>query len=96
MFRIVGCVCLFLLLASCVVPMAAQTAAATSGSVAMPTVATYYGCVDNTTGAISIVSKTTVCQSAEHKISWNQVGPRGPQGPQGPQGVEGPTWRECN
>jgi hypothetical protein len=90
MFRIVGCVCVFILLASSALPMAAQQPAASSASVPVPTVVTYYGCVNNTTGAIRIVSKTAVCKSTEHKIRWNQVGPRGPQGPQGPQGAQGP------
>jgi hypothetical protein len=60
----------------------------------------YYGCVNNTTGASRIVSKATICKSTEHKISWNEVGPRGLQGskgnqgnpgPQGPRGPQGPT-----
>lgn len=55
-----------------------------------PQVTTYYGCVNNSTGAIRIVSKGTVCKSTEHKINWNQVGPQGPQGPKGPQGAQGP------
>jgi hypothetical protein len=58
-----------------------------------PQVTTYYGCVNNSTGAIRIVSKTTVCKSTEHKINWNEVGPKGPPGPKGargPQGLQGP------
>lgn len=60
---------------------------------------TYYGCVDNTTGAVRIVSKATVCKATEHKIHWDQEGPQGtpgaqgaqgPAGPQGPQGLQGP------
>ena len=62
-------------------------------------VVTYYGCVNQATGAITIVSKTTVCSAGFSKISWNQAGPQGPkgvtgatgaQGAQGPQGVQGP------
>ena len=62
-------------------------------------VVTYYGCVNNSTGAITIVSKSTVCSAGFSKISWNQAGPQGPkgatgatgaQGSQGPQGVQGP------
>jgi hypothetical protein len=74
--------------------MAAQPPAAASASVAMPTVVTYYGCVNNTTGAIRIVSKTTMCKSTENKIHWNQVGRQGPKGPQGVQGPQGPQGRK--
>jgi len=51
----------------------------------------YYACVNNTTGAITIVSKSTVCKTGYHKIQWNQQGPAGPAGPQGPQGPQGPS-----
>src|SRR5580704_432295 len=106
MFRISVCVCAFFLLACCVLPMAAQRSAASADATLQPAVVTYYGCVNNTTGAIRIVSKATICKSTEHKINWNQVGPRGPQGPKGnqgnqgrqgprgpqaPQGIQGPT-----
>lgn len=89
MFRISVCVVALFLLACCVLPLAAQPKAQ-AVSVGMPMVTTYYGCVNNTTGAIRIVSKTTACKSTEHKIHWNQVGPQGPQGPQGPAGPQGP------
>jgi hypothetical protein len=69
---------------------AAQQPAAPAGGIQSPAVVTFFGCVDNTTGAIRIVSKTTVCQSSEQKIHWNQKGPQGSQGPQGPQGQQGP------
>jgi hypothetical protein len=82
MFRTSVCVCVLFLLACCALPMAAQQS--------QPQVTTYYGCVNNSTGAIRIVSKTTVCKSTEHKINWNQVGPQGPQGPKGNQGAQGP------
>jgi hypothetical protein len=52
-------------------------AAATASTV------TYYSCVTNSTGAIKIVGKATVCGTGKHKISWNNTGPRGPQGPAG-------------
>lgn len=55
---------------------------------------TYYACVNNTTGAITIVSKNTTCQTGYHKIQWNQQGLKGPQGPTGstgPTGPQGPT-----
>jgi len=54
-----------------------------------PAVVTIVSCVNNATGAIRIVSNTTVCKSTEHKIEWNQKGARGPQGPQGLQGRQG-------
>jgi hypothetical protein len=94
MFRISVCVCAFLLLACCALPMAAQQQA---GSAILPPAVTFYGCVNNSTGAIRIVQLATACKSTEHKIHWNQVGPQGPQGPQGakgpqgPQGPQGPT-----
>jgi hypothetical protein len=61
---------------------------------------TYYGCVNNTTGDLIIVSAATTCKSGFHKIQWNETGPPGPDGPkgatgpagpQGPQGPAGPT-----
>ena len=85
MSRTSVCVCVLFLLACCALPMAAQQG--------QPQVTTYYGCVNNSTGAIRIVNKTTVCKSTEHKINWNEVGPEGPRGPkgaQGPQGLQGP------
>jgi len=78
MFRISVCVCAFALLACCVLPLAAQ-----------PMATTFYGCVNNATGGIRIVTASTTCKSTEHKIQWNQVGPQGPQGPQGPKGAQG-------
>jgi hypothetical protein len=83
MFRISVCICAFFLLACCVLPMAAQPSAQSADAILQPAVVTYYGCVNNTTGAIRIVSKATICKSTEHKISWNEVGPRGLQGPKG-------------
>jgi len=76
-------------LASCVLLVAAQQPVLAQARLT-PAVATYYGCVNNSSGAIRIVSKTTACQSTEHKISWNQIGPQGPQGPKGPAGPQGP------
>src|SRR5437588_12900327 len=55
------------------------------------TTTVYYACVNNTTGAIQIVSSTTTCPTGTHKIHWNQQGPVGPAGPQGPQGPQGQT-----
>jgi hypothetical protein len=90
MFRMSVCVCVFFLLACCVLPMAAQQSAPSANLDVSPAVVTYYGCVNNATGAIRIVSKATVCKATEHKINWNQVGPRGPKGNQGNQGPRGP------
>jgi hypothetical protein len=70
------------LLACYAMPLAAQEG--------QPQVTTYYGCVNNSTGAIRIVSKSTTCKSTEHKINWNQVGPQGSPGPKGPKGAPGP------
>lgn len=89
MFRISVCVCAFLLLAVCILPMAAQQQTGSDNAVLPPAV-TFYGCVNNSTGAIRIVQSSTTCKSTEHKIHWNQVGPPGPRGPRGPQGAQGP------
>src|SRR5271154_1152055 len=89
MFRISTCLSVFLLLAGCVLPVAAQQQA--SSNELSPAVVTYYGCVNNSTGDIRIVSKSTVCKSTEQKINWNQVGPKGPKGNTGAQGPKGAT-----
>jgi hypothetical protein len=52
---------------------------------------TFYGCVNNSTGAITIVSASTTCKTGTHKIQWNQTGPTGPTGPKGATGPAGPT-----
>jgi hypothetical protein len=52
-------------------------------------ITTYYACVTNATGALHLVSSTATCKATEHKIQWNDPGPRGPAGPQGPQGPPG-------
>jgi hypothetical protein len=94
MFRINVSACAFFL--ACVLPVAAQPQAASANAVLSPAAVTYYGCVNNSTGAIRLVSKTTTCKATEHKINWNEIGPRGPQGnqgnqgPRGPQGAQGP------
>ena len=51
----------------------------------------YYGCVNNTTGGIAIVSASTTCKTGFHKIQWDQTGPQGPAGPKGATGATGPT-----
>ena len=80
MFRINVCVCAFFLLACDVLPMAAQPSVqppiVLANLALIPAGETYYGCVDNTTGAIRVVSKTTVCKPTDHKIQWSQVGPQ--------------------
>jgi hypothetical protein len=94
MFGINVRVCALSLFASCVFSLAAQQPAVATDNVLPPPAAVLYGCVNNSTGAIRIVSQSTVCKATEHKIHWNQVGPQGPQGQkgaQGPQGQKGAT-----
>jgi hypothetical protein len=50
----------------------------------------YYGCVNNSTGELRVVSANTSCKSTEHKIQWDETGAQGPKGPQGPTGAAGP------
>src|SRR5580700_5427795 len=83
-------VSLFSLLAGCVLAIAVQPSAAASDLPQGMAATIYYGCVNNSTGDIRIVSKSTVCKSTEHKISWDKTGPQGPQGPTGPTGPKGP------
>lgn len=90
MFRISVGVCALFLLACCAVLIAPRQSASASQVSPSPFVVTYYACVNNSTGAIRIVSKTTTCKSTEHKINWNEVGPKGARGPQGPEGPAGP------
>jgi hypothetical protein len=80
---------------SSVVSMMAVTllltlSALTQADAATPATVTFYACVNNSTGAITIVGSTTVCATGSHKIQWNQVGPQGPQGPKGATGATGP------
>ncbi len=89
MFRISVGMCMLVLLASCF----AQQPAASADPMQAQQVVTFFGCVNNSTGAVRIVDSSTACLTGEHKIHWNQKGPRGPQGvpgPQGPQGDRGP------
>ena len=60
--------------------------AATSG----PAPVTYYACVGNHSGVLRQVGPHQHCYRNEHRIDWNNVGPRGPRGPRGPQGPQGP------
>jgi hypothetical protein len=82
MFRINTRAFIFCLMAGIVFWIAAQRPASAS-------TVTYYACINNSSGAIRIVAKSTTCKSGEHKIQWNQAGPEGPKGPQGPQGTQG-------
>jgi hypothetical protein len=60
------------------------------GARAKAATVTYYACVNNSTGAITIVSSSSTCSSGFHKIQWNQEGPAGPTGPKGATGATGP------
>lgn len=51
----------------------------------------FHACVTSKTGAIRIVAAATRCASGQHKIFWNQIGPRGPQGVRGAKGAPGPA-----
>ena len=51
------------------------------GSSIPQTVVTYYACVNNTTGAIIIVSKTTTCKTGYHKILVESNRPSRPNRP---------------
>jgi hypothetical protein len=91
MFRISVGICTIVLFASCVLSAVAQQSAA--DSMQAQQAVTFFGCVNNSTGAVRIVDNGTACQAGEHKIHWTQKGPRGPQGipgPQGPKGASGP------
>jgi Collagen triple helix repeat (20 copies) len=83
MFRISIRSCAFFLVASCAFLVAAQPPAMAA--------VTYYACITNTTGAIRIVGVSTVCKTTEHKVQWNQTGPKGATGAQGPKGATGAT-----
>lgn len=82
--------CAILLIAFSVLPVAAQQATPSANGIQPPAGATIFGCVNNSTGAVRIVNSNAVCKATEHKIHWNQVGPRGPQGNQGNRGLRGP------
>jgi Collagen triple helix repeat (20 copies) len=83
MFRIGVRECAFFLVAGCAFLVAAQLPA-TAATV------TYYACINNSTGAVRIVSQSTVCNTGEHKIQWDQTGPQGPKGATGATGAQGP------
>ncbi len=78
MFRVTASVCASFLLAASALPASAATV-------------TYYGCVSNTTGAITIVTASTTCKTGFHKIEWNEIGRAGPKGATGATGAKGAT-----
>jgi hypothetical protein len=85
-FNVSGILILFL----STLPMAASQSATSTDEIHPAAVATLFACVNNNTGAIRIVESFTTCKATEHKIQWNQKGPRGLQGLQGATGAEGP------
>jgi hypothetical protein len=96
MFRISVGICTMVLFASCVVSAVAQQPAAAPDPMQAQQVVTFFGCVNNSNGAIRIVDSGTTCLTGEHKIHWTQKGPRGPQGIPGPQGTKGATGPQGN
>jgi len=46
----------------------------------------FHACVTSKNGAIRIVSASARCAAGQHKIFWNQAGPRGRTGPKGAPG----------
>lgn len=54
----------------------------------------YYACVNNSSGAVKMVSEGDDCAKNFTLIHWNQTGPTGPPGPIGPQGPVGPEGPE--
>lgn len=55
---------------------------------------TIYGCYQEKTGQLRIVSGPKQCKKNEQSISWNQAGPQGPQGEVGPSGAQGPPGEQ--
>src|SRR3954452_23746562 len=80
-----------LLVGAAVLVAVAAGAPSAVAAVTSSTPTVYYACVKNSTGAMRQVSASTNCVTGEHRISWNNVGPRGPQGGQGPKGATGAT-----
>src|SRR5437899_10006743 len=48
-----------------------------------------FACVSNNNGSVRIVTQNTACQSNEHLVVWNVVGPQGAAGPAGTCGCAG-------
>lgn len=49
-----------------------------------------YGCYQQGTGQLRIVTGPSECKATEVSISWNQIGPQGPKGDKGDPGNQGP------
>ncbi|HEY5149128.1 MAG TPA: hypothetical protein VIJ23_04785, partial [Mycobacterium sp.] len=58
---------------------------------ASTTAKVYTACVNNVSGAMRQVSASTTCNSGEHRISWNNIGPAGATGATGATGPAGAT-----
>jgi len=62
-----------------------------TAAMAAPIATQVNACVNSTTGAVRIVSSTTLCVAGETGTSWALVGPAGPVGPAGGPGAAGPV-----
>jgi hypothetical protein len=60
-----------------------------TAAMAAPLATQVNACVNSTTGAVRIVSSTTLCVAGESGMTWALVGPAGPIGPPGPAGATG-------
>ena len=70
----------------------AAVLAASATAWAAPVTTTISACVNDTTGAVRIVSSTSLCIAGQETgLSWALTGPVGATGPQGPAGPQGPT-----
>ena len=62
---------------------------ASTTAMAGPVLSNVLACVNSSTGAVRIVTSTSLCVSGEIGISWAVTGAAGPTGPQGPAGATG-------
>ena len=62
---------------------------ATTAATAAPVSTMIAACVNTSTGAVRIVSSTSLCVAGETGTTWAVVGPTGPAGPAGPTGAAG-------
>ena len=60
-----------------------------TAAIAAPVSTTISACVNTSTGAVRIVSSTSLCVAGEMGITWAAVGPTGPAGPAGAPGAPG-------
>ena len=60
-----------------------------TAAMAAPTSSNVSACVNTTTGAVRIVTSTSLCIAGETGITWAEVGPTGLTGPAGPAGMPG-------